>query len=401
MIIFLLLSSILSPAYGYSFKEVVQTIETHPAVEALTQQAQRLKFESVAQSSWGDPKLRVRANNFPEDSLADNKTPMTGTQIILEQNFPLTTKYSHIENSYELMGEAKKHMALDQKRQLLKLLWDYSFAIRKLSKDQNILKQNYGWLKNMIKVSKRLYSNGKLSQQALLELQIRLAEVEADLSNTKYSLKEIHKNLNYIAQKSKGNLNLSSVPWSSLKVDLKKNPEQDEVEKALEKELKSTKSIVRARQLNYIPDVTLSVGYTKRSDEVDDVGNFVSAGIGFSLPLSSKRYAIADSAQANQIKVLNKLKDYRLRKSSLLKKLALEIRKSRSELSIIENKSLVFAKSARDITSKSYGLGGTSYIELLQAELKYQNLAIRKNKLEAELAGLQVKYLFLSGDKLI
>lgn len=396
-----MLLTLLNSAYGYSFKDVVQNIETHPAVEVIIQQAQGLKYESVAQSSWGDPKLKVSANNFPEDSLADNRTPMTGTQVTLEQRFPLTTKYSHIEDSYELMGKAKKHMAQDQKRQLYKLLWNYSITMRRLEKDKDILKQNYGWLKNMIKVSKRLYSNGKLSQQALLELQIRLAEVEAELSNAKLSLKETQKDLNYIAQNPKGSLNLSSVPWSRLELDLDKGPKEDEVEKALVKELKSTKSMVQARQLNYIPDVTVSIGYTKRSEEVDNAGNFVSAGIGISLPLSSKRYAMADSAQVNQLRVMNQLKNYRLRKASLLKKLALEIKKSRSELSIIENKSLVFAKSARDITSKSYGLGGTSYIELLQAEIKYQGLAIRKNKLEAELAKLKAQYIFMSGGELI
>ena len=56
--------------------------------------------------------------------------------------------------------------------------------------------------------------------------------------------------------------------------------------------------------------------------------------------------------------------------------------------------------NSRTITSKSYGLGDSSYIELLQSEIKLQNILLRKINLIAHRDMKKVSYRYIRGEKL-
>ena len=396
---FLLIGHI-GKAFSYSFNDTARKIKAHPQVKSLIEEMKRIGEEGQAESSWGDPKLGINARNFPVQSLANDETPMTGVEVSLSQNFPLSFKYSHIEDSYKRLALATKHQAEEQKRALLILLWNLAATKRKLTSDLAILKENIQWVENMLKVSKRLYANGKLSQQALLELQIRKSELEAQTVNVQGSLSQTEAALSYLG--SEGELELASVPWSLLEeAGNKKAPAAvNPAELALVEKTKAAQEMVKAKTLNYIPDVTLSAGYVKRNEDIDDVGDFVGAGISLSLPLSSKRYAQKDAAVAASLKAASELRNYRVKRLSELAQLESEIHQTKKELEIVEKRSLVFAKSSREITAKAYGLGNATYIELLQAELKYQDLLMKRNALQARLTSKNAAYLYLRGDSL-
>tara|TARA_Y100000741_G_scaffold117884_1_gene88469 strand:+ start:86 stop:301 length:216 start_codon:yes stop_codon:yes gene_type:complete len=53
-------------------------------------------------------------------------------------------------------------------------------------------------------------------------------------------------------------------------------------------------------------------------------------------------------------------------------------------LSILKEKTIKFARNSREITAKSYGLGNSTYVELLQSELKLQKILMNKVMLEAK-----------------
>ena len=61
-----------------------------------------------------------------------------------------------------------------------------------------------------------------------------------------------------------------------------------------------------------------------------------------------------------------------------------EVKKLLNELNILEEKTIKFARNSREITSKSYGLGHSTYVELLQSELKLQKILMHKVMLEAK-----------------
>ena len=61
-----------------------------------------------------------------------------------------------------------------------------------------------------------------------------------------------------------------------------------------------------------------------------------------------------------------------------------EIKKLLGELNILKERTIKFARNSREITSKSYGLGNSTYVELLQSELKLQKILMHKVMLEAK-----------------
>ena len=71
-------------------------------------------------------------------------------------------------------------------------------------------------------------------------------------------------------------------------------------------------------------------------------------------------------------------KNYQRSKSRDVSILEREIQKIKSELSILVNKTIKFASNSRAITSKSYALGNSSYVELLQSEFKLQRILMQK-----------------------
>lgn len=152
--------------------------------------------------------------------------------------------------------------------------------------------------------------------------------------------------------------------------------------------------------LSYIPDITVSVGYTFRSDQIDNNGDFIGAQISFPIPVSDEKRGAKGAAVSNRYAAIKKLNDYKQRKARDLSILKDEIDKLSYELKIISKKSVNFAKNSRSITSKSYGRGNSSYIELLQSELRLQNILLKKVMLEAKLSTKKVEYKYTLGESL-
>ena len=70
--------------------------------------------------------------------------------------------------------------------------------------------------------------------------------------------------------------------------------------------------------------------------------------------------------------------DYRRKKDRDLSLSDKDLSKIKNELNILSNKTIKFATDLRNITAKSYSLGNSTYIELLQSELKLQKILLKK-----------------------
>jgi outer membrane protein TolC len=358
--------------------------------------AKILESQGEINSSWGDPTLKIQASNFPVNTLTDDETPMTGVEIGLSQKIPITNKYGNIARAYRKKSESQKFNSLTIERELLGKLW--RVAIMKLSKNQeiNILKENASWLKNNLKTSKRLYASGKLSQQAILDLEIRKSQVDAEISNKEYERDEIESNLIDLIGKDE-RLELKNIPWDILTKSSKKTIDTSLL--ALESSLESTKLFVNSSNNNFIPDITVGASYRKRSD-IDGNGDFISASVSFPLPFSDKRYADNTSAINEKYIAAKKINNYRREKRSKLKRINILILKLTNELKILNSKTIIYSENSRKVTSKSYSLGEGTYIALLQSELKLQNLLLRREKLKEKVSLLRLERKLIKGESL-
>jgi len=398
MRLFLVMAFFPSILLAESFQWFEEQINTHEMVKMLDSKAKAMDEMGQAQGSWGDPMVKISANNFPKDSLKRDETPMTGIQYGISQKIAMTTKYGNISKSYQALSESIQ-MEKEQRKRIFKAeLWKQAINLRKIDEDLTIMNENLRWVEKMIKVSKKLYSNGKLAQQGLLEIQIRKNNIETKVIEIESKKKEVESLLGYIAGLDENKtLDLKTVPWKSL--DMQKNELTDFQEQKLEKELKASEYNLKSARLNYVPDLTVGVAYTKRSN-IDNKGDFVGASISFPLPFSGKKYAHNSNAVHQKTAKERAFRNYRLKKRSKLNEIKFQKERFTKELDILKNKTLNFAKSARDVTSRSYRLGNAGYVELLNAEINLQNYLLKKTDLESKLDKLKIEEALLSGGKI-
>ena len=145
--------------------------------------------------------------------------------------------------------------------------------------------------------------------------------------------------------------------------------------------------------------MTVQVGITKRAN-IDNRGDFVSASISIPLPFSSSKYSNKSAAAFERVEAEKNLENYKNMSHSMKRQIISSISRLEGELKILENKSLKFAENSRKVSSKSYRLGKTSYIELLQSELKLQKLRVKKSKLIEKLLSSRLEIKYLNGESL-
>lgn len=379
-----------------TFNEAINILEKHESIDSIKYKSKALGEQADLKGSWGDPMFKIAAKNFPKDSLERDQTPMTGIEFGLSQKISLTTKYGAIANAIDSLSKAYEYEADDKKQALTKGLWDILIFKRKITEELDILKENNAWISKILKVSKRLYSTGKTSQQALLDIQIRKSEIERELINKKYDLESLDARLQYLIGTS--SIESNSIPWTVLN-EVSKNV-NDNRELSLKEKLKAKDFSLNASKLNYIPDVTVSVGYTKRSD-IDGNGDFLGASLSFPLPFSGEKYSKHAQAVNEKVEAVKRYENYKKEKKRDIAILQKDIKMLLSELDIINKKTIKFAMNSREITAKSYGLGNSSYVELLQSELKLQKILMHKVMLEATRDIKRATLKYVKGEPLI
>ncbi len=378
-----------------TFEEAFLTLQKHESVESALFKYKAGSEEAKLKGSWGDPKFKIAAKNLPIDTLSFSQTPMTGVEFGVSQKIPLTSKYRNIKSAFESLSEAYHYEAKDKKKNLIKAFWEILILKRRLTQELSILNDNRIWIEKILKVSKRLYATGKVSQQAILEIQIRKAEVERDISNKDYELSQIEDKLIYLIGDHK--VEERSIPWVSLQASTSKRVDYKEL--GLQEKLNAKEYSLNASRLNHIPDMTVSLGYTQRSD-IDGHGDFISAAITFPIPISDERYSKYGMAMQEKFQALRHYENYKRAKSRDIALLSKEVQKLISEIEILDTKIIKFAVNSRYITSKSYGIGNATYIELLQSELKLQSILIHKVALEAKRDMKRVALKYIKGEPL-
>ena len=396
---YLLLISILSfpSAYAVTFKQAAKSLEKHEVIEAIEHESFAIKEQGNIEGSWGDPRLMLAAKNFPKDSLKDDETPMTGIELSLSQKIALTTKYGNMEDSYKSLARAMHLSAKDKVKSLQVMLWNFVIERKRVLAEKSIFKENLKWLEKTLKVSKKLYTNGKISQPALLELQVRKSKIESLISEREFDLLQLDSLKRYLLPSEMSINEITDIPWNLL--NKKSSKQKDYKELALKEKLNASDKTLGAARQNYIPDLTFSIGYTKRSD-IDDTGDFVSASISFPIPTSSTKYSVHDKATQMKFSAQKNLRNYQLDKLRESEVLRYEIAKISKTLSILTTESVRYATNSRVITTKSYGLGNSTYLELLTSEFNLQDILLEEARLISRRDMKKAQLRLLLGEQL-
>jgi cobalt-zinc-cadmium efflux system outer membrane protein len=228
-----------------------------------------------------------------------------------------------------------------------------------------------------------------------LDIQIRKSEIESEQSNRIFELSSIDDKLIYLIGSS--SIDTKSIPWNKLG----KSSETivDNKELSFKQKLRAKDLSLTAAKLNYVPDLTVSLGITKRSN-IDGNGDFVGVSISFPLPFSRVKYSTHGKAVEEKYMAVKNYENYKKEKVRDISVLTKELQKTIIELNILKNKTIKFAQNSRQITSKSYGIGNSTYVELLQSELKLQKILMHKVMLEAKRDIKKATLKYVKGESL-
>ena len=390
----LLLSAVSCNLCAFTFQNAVQLLEQHNTTAALQSAAAAAQHTGVKASAWFEPQLKFSAKNISQALLNNKTNAMSGVEFSIAQTIPLTASKSHLQASFNAQRLNLLQQAAQQQRFLLQKLWQILIAERKLHTELQILQESRVWIGKTLSVAEKLYTNGKTTRRAILDIQIRAAELDTELSNTKHELGEQWAKLVYLLGNTE-RIESTSIPWQLLQHEEKTT--QDYQAQALQYNLYAKRHQAKAQLLAQFPDIMLGFTYNPGFGGQDH-----SFSLQFSLPLpitASRRAEYARSLQAQQQAELQ-LAEYRNFKDSELQALQQRVAKIKAALRILQTGIKQYATDSRSLAFTYYRLGNTTYAELLQAELKLQEILLKQADLMAQLANTRLQYRFLKGVKL-
>jgi cobalt-zinc-cadmium efflux system outer membrane protein len=383
--------------FAKSFDDLAKEIDHHSQIQSVKNEQQSVFEEGRAKGKWAEPQLRLDATNFPSENIRMRQSPMTSMGVTLSQNIPLTNKYSNIDKSYSFLTKNKGYKAKVLRRSIILGLWNHAIDKDKITRSTEVLKKNLSWIESMIKVSSKLYSTGKVSQRAILDLKIRKSQIHSDIVTREISLHKLNKTLGKLLDipNQQVILDLKSVKWPKLESYLADHVGSDPQEMLLQSRANALRHKRKADDQNRMPEINVGLNY-KRRNNIDGHGDFVGAFVSIPISTGARTYNYKSSSYS-YAKAKNDLRSYQNQLTSLKQELKLEIKKLESELNILNSQTIKFAETSREITSKSYSVGRADYLELLRSELQLQNLLLKKIDLESQIRGNKALFLFETG----
>lgn len=394
--ILLFFYSSIACAAQIDFLSAQKLVLEHDVIKNSRHQAMAQEQAAEVAGAWGDPMVSVGAANLPIDkNFRRDVTPMSGIVFGVAQKIPLGARAAKKEDA----GRAKAKQLFAQtefaSQRLLANFWNLLINLKRHSSDLNFLKENEMWLKSMVQVSKKLYSNGKVTQQALLDIQIRYNQVKASIAEKVGIIAQLNSNISYLLGEPKI-VQVSNVPWSKLE---KVKDKEDLQEKSFNAAVQAAELERSAARWARLPDATIGVNYIKRSN-IDGNGDFVGLTISMPLPFGTTRSSSESMASEQWLSAKSGLLNYKQQRESTLYSLSQEASALEQQFNLT-NKSLSFARTAREVSSKSYRIGGLSYFDLLQAELRLQEIEFKSNELSAKIADNLIQQKLWHSDMVI
>lgn len=377
---------------GITLDQAMQMVRKHASIQIQQQEVERTKQGAISSGSWGDPRLKIAAKNFTAENFRKDLSPMSGIEVSVSQKMALTNRYGKQRAAIEKLAQAQQSKQSDKINKMREAIWLELIAIDRLKKDIKIIKENRGWVKLSLKVGEKLYSLGKVTQQSVIQIQLK-----EDLLQRKYlafqnRLSEHWQRILYFTGGQK--IIWSSIDWNTIGHTYSSS---DYKQLQLSHRVEASTLGLEAERLKVIPDVTLSAGYTKR-ENLDGLGDMVSVGITIPLPFSDKTSSNIGVKKYQLERQRFALDDYRKQREMSLAILQLKIESIRKRVSLLIKSSIPMAEQSRKITFKLYERGKASYLDLLNAYEKNLSLELKKNLLQANLLENRVKQAALKGD---
>jgi outer membrane protein TolC len=382
---------------------VAETRQMNPMLQAARYAAEASFERSPQAGALPDPILSLGLRNRPVDDFGTDPM-MTMNWIGLSQRFPWPGNQGFGKERQESLARASQLDADETEAHLVSRVKTVYYELAYMDRALNIMAATRDLLRDFLEVTSARYTVGRGPQQDILQAQVAIAQMTADITVIEQNRIAGGARLNSIlgrpATEPVGALELPDPivilpPVDSIMSIAAVN--RPAIQAAKERAL-AAESGYRAAERNAYPDFNVLVGYGQRPQFVD----LVTIEVGISLPLWSgnkqqprkrEMQAIQSMEEARQIDLYNET-------FARLSELRASAERARQLSELYRTSILPQAQAAVESALSAYRVGEVDYMTLLANQMTVNRFETERVRLSAEFQGSIAGIEALTGDEM-
>ena len=366
---------------------VAQARRANPMLQAARYQADAVGERGSQAGALPDPVLTLGLRNRPVDGFG-TASPMTMNWIGLSQSFPWPGNQGFGEQRQEHFARAADLDADEMEAALVARVKEVYFQLAYMDRALDIMGSTREFLRDFLAVTSAKYAVGDGLQQDILQAQVAIAQMTADITIVEQNRVAMAARLNSLlgrpATEPVGALELPdpvvSLPAvDSLMAAAARN--RPAIQAARERAL-AAEAGYRAAERDAYPDFTVALGYGQRPEFVD----LATIQVGISLPLwsGSKQQPRIREMQAVQSAEQARELDLHYETFARLSELRAVAERSRDLCELYRTSILPQAQAAVESALSAYQVGAVDYMTLLTNQTTVNRFKTERVRLAAE-----------------
>jgi len=334
-----------------------------------------------------DPMLTLGLRNRPVHGFGADE-PMTMNSIGGSQRFPWPGKLGFSEERAGHLALASELEADEMEAALLARVTAVYFRLAFMDRALDIMDETRNLLRDLLEVTNAKYSVGTGLQQDILQAQVAIARMTADITVVQQNRVATAARLNALlgrpATVSVGTLELPrpvEVP-PTVEGLMRVAAENRPAIRAARERVLAAEAGYRAARRDVYPDFTVGLGYGQRP-QFDDM---VTIEIGISLPLWARSRQLPRRREMQAMQSMEEARALDLHNETFARLTELRASAVRArDLSRLYATSIVpQARAAVESSLSAYRVGGVDYMSLLSNQMTVNQFEIERVRLAAE-----------------
>ena len=382
---------------------VDEALAANPSLSALQKRIATFEKRLPYAGAPPDPMMRFSLVNVPGVSLDFGRTPMSGKQISLMQTLPFPGTLREKTTAAKEVVSAAESRLLDHRLQITRLVKVAYYDLAFYDQAIDITRENETVVRSIAERALARYEAGSGRQHDVLQAGVSLSLLSNRVTGFETSRRLAVVRLNgLLGRAPDGNLEIQvnvHVQDVTLSIDdlLAVAEHNSKTLRELTHQIREWEARERVAQKTGLPTLTLSVAYRQRNAVPGDpvVGDdFLSAGIGLTLPVfrGRKQSARAAEARATVQWLQARFEEERQRLGTELQRIVVELQLHQSEQELFieqvlpqTEQALRSARSAYEADLVDFSTLQNAQSTWLDAELMRFHHAVAHAKLLAEL----------------
>ncbi len=263
----------ITSAYAQSIEEIVEnTLNNNYDLKSIQNSIFIAKEQIKISQNWKNPTLTLGANDIQSSNLfARDLEPMQAIYIGLSQIVPIGDKQKLKKDLSLKQKDIEQFLLKDKKLQLKAKIYEYSYTILVLEKKYILLNQYEKNLNSLLKLLNALYGNTQVTQNSILNTDIKIVKLKLKKENLKNTIKTLYLKLEELSFSKISKIDASlNMKTKELKKDFDNHPKIMMLVKSIDKSRLSSK-LEEAKKTS---DIKVNISYFSRDKKYKDYVNF-------------------------------------------------------------------------------------------------------------------------------